>query len=39
MQEPELRIDVVRAVWNDQMADTARLLAALEAYPEAGLAA
>ena len=39
MQEPELRIDVVRAVWNEQMADTARLLAALEAAPAAGLAA
>jgi hypothetical protein len=30
LQEPELRIDVVRAAWNDQMADTQRHLAALE---------
>ncbi len=39
VQEPELRIDIVRTVWNDQMADTGRLLAALEAVPAAGLAA
>jgi len=31
MQEPELRIDIVRAIWNDQMADTERILAALQA--------
>lgn len=37
VQEPELRIDVVRAIWNDRMADTERLLAALEAAPAAGL--
>jgi cation diffusion facilitator CzcD-associated flavoprotein CzcO len=30
VQEPESRIDIVRAVWNDQMADTERLLRALE---------
>jgi hypothetical protein len=35
VQEPELRIDVVRATWNAQMADTARLLAALAAAPPA----
>ncbi len=33
LQEPELRIDVVRAIWNDQMADTDRLLSALETAP------
>lgn len=33
MQEPEHRIDIVRAIWNDQMADTQRLLAALAASP------
>lgn len=37
VQEPELRIDIVRAVWDDQMADTVRLLAALEAAPAAGV--
>jgi len=31
VQEPELRIDIVRAAWNDQMADTARRIAALAA--------
>ena len=31
VQEPELRIDIVRIVWNDQMADTERLLGALAA--------
>ncbi|MFC9360693.1 flavin-containing monooxygenase [Rhodococcus sp. NPDC057014] len=31
VQEPELRVDIVRAIWNDQMADTARLLTALQA--------
>lgn len=31
LQEPETRIDIVRAIWNDQMADTERLLQALEA--------
>ena len=31
VQQPELRIDVVRATWNDQMADTERLLGALAA--------
>lgn len=35
VQEPESRIDVVRAVWNDQMSDTERLLGALEAVPAA----
>jgi hypothetical protein len=35
VQEPEQRIDVVRAAWNDQMADTERLLGALEAVPAA----
>jgi hypothetical protein len=35
LQEPELRIDIVRPVWLDQMADTERLLAALEAAPMA----
>lgn len=39
MQEPELRIDIVRAIWNDQMADTSRLISALEAVPAAGVAA
>jgi hypothetical protein len=34
-QQPETRIDVVRVVWNDQMADTERLLEALEAAPAA----
>ena len=33
VQQPETRIDVVRAAWNDQLADTERLLAALEAAP------
>jgi hypothetical protein len=33
LQEPELRIDIVRSVWLAQMADTDRLLAALEAAP------
>ena len=33
LQEPETRIDVVRAKWNDDMADTDRLLSALEAAP------
>ena len=36
MQDPELRIDIVRAIWNEQMADTERLLSALEAAPAAG---
>jgi trans-aconitate methyltransferase len=31
LQEPETRIDIVRHVWLDQMADTERLLDALEA--------
>jgi len=35
LQEPETRIDVVRAKWNGDMADTERLLAALEATPAA----
>ncbi|MDA3623905.1 NAD(P)-binding domain-containing protein [Saccharopolyspora sp. WRP15-2] len=35
IQNPELRIDIVRAIWNDQMADTERLLSALEAAPAA----
>ena len=35
LQDPELRIDVVRAVWNDQMADTVRLLTSLQAAPAA----
>ncbi|WP_370178881.1 flavin-containing monooxygenase [Rhodococcus wratislaviensis] len=34
MQEPELRVDIVRAIWNDQMADTERLLTALQASSE-----
>lgn len=33
VQEPELRVDIVRAIWNDQMADTTRLLDALAAAP------
>ncbi|MFC9555720.1 flavin-containing monooxygenase [Rhodococcus sp. NPDC056960] len=33
VQEPELRVDIVRAIWNDQMADTERLLTALAASP------
>ena len=36
VQEPELRIDIVRAVWDDQMADTERLLSALVAEHAAG---
>ena len=32
LQETETRIDIVRAVWNDQMADTERLL---DAFAEA----
>ncbi|MEU6145619.1 FAD-dependent oxidoreductase [Streptomyces sp. NPDC047081] len=32
LQEADDRIDIVRAVWEDQMADTARLL---DAYPQA----
>lgn len=35
LQEPETRIDIVRPVWLDQMADTERLLDALEAAEEA----
>ena len=35
LQEPELRIDIVRPVWREQMADTERLLTALEAAPMA----
>jgi len=35
VQDPERRIDIVRAVWNDQMTDTERLLGALEATPAA----
>jgi Flavin-binding monooxygenase-like len=35
VQDPELRIDIVRAVWNEQMTDTERLLGALEATPVA----
>jgi hypothetical protein len=35
VQDPELRIDIVRAVWNEQMADTDRLLTALAAAPAA----
>lgn len=31
VQDPELRIDIVRAIWLDQMADTERLLTALHA--------
>ncbi len=30
VQDPELRVDIVRAIWNDQMADTDRLLTALQ---------
>lgn len=30
LQDDELRIDIVRDVWNDQMADTARILDTLE---------
>lgn len=33
LQEPELRIDIVRSIWQEQMADTERLLSALEAAP------
>lgn len=33
MQEPEVRIDIVRAIWAEQMADTERLLRALDASP------
>ena len=33
LQEPELRIDIVRPGWLEQMADTERLLTALEAAP------
>lgn len=33
MQEPELRIDIVRVIWDEQMADTERLLRALAAAP------
>lgn len=39
VQDPELRIDVVRAKWNDDMADTERLLTALAAAPTAKAAA
>ena len=35
LQEPELRIDIVRPVWLEHMADTERLLEALEAAPMA----
>jgi hypothetical protein len=35
IQDPELRIDIVRTIWNDQMSDTERLLSALEAAPAA----
>jgi hypothetical protein len=34
-QQPETRIDVVRAAWNEQLADTERLLAALESAARA----
>ena len=37
IQDPELRVDIVRTIWNAQMADTDRLLRALEAAPTAGL--
>jgi cation diffusion facilitator CzcD-associated flavoprotein CzcO len=37
LQEPETRIDIVRPIWLDQMADTERLLDALEATEEARL--
>jgi cation diffusion facilitator CzcD-associated flavoprotein CzcO len=37
VQDPELRIDIVRAIWNDQITDTERLLGALEATPAAGV--
>jgi cation diffusion facilitator CzcD-associated flavoprotein CzcO len=33
VQDPELRIDIVRVIWNDQLADTDRLLRGLEAAP------
>ena len=33
MQEPEQRIDIVRAVWQQQMDDTSRLLRSLAAGP------
>lgn len=36
-QEPELRIDIVRNAWLEQVADTERLLTALEAAPAAEL--
>ena len=35
LQEPETRIDIVRHIWLDQMADTERLLDALEVAEEA----
>lgn len=35
VQKPEHRIDIVRAIWNEQMADTQRLLDALAAAPSA----
>jgi cation diffusion facilitator CzcD-associated flavoprotein CzcO len=37
VQDPELRIDIVRPIWNDQMDDTERLLAALEGAPVAAV--
>jgi hypothetical protein len=37
VQDPELRIDVVRAVWNGQMSDAERLLGAIKAVPTAAL--
>ena len=35
LQEPEDRIDIVRAIWEDQLEDTDRLLAAFSAVREA----
>jgi hypothetical protein len=35
LQEPETRIDVVRHVWLGQMADTERMLSALEVAAQA----
>jgi hypothetical protein len=31
LQDPEVRIDIVRAIWCDQMADTERILTVLQA--------
>lgn len=36
LQEPELRIDIVRDIWRRQMTDTSRLLDAFESVVDAG---